>query len=132
MTFQETLDLHITAIQNRDLSRFLSTLSATGDLNIIFPNGIRLREYNEIVDFHRDWFDDPDWSLHADLLALQESAAMASALLLITYDDVDEEGEAYQLTYYLNLLFALRESQWLLVHDQNTLVKFADDDPLSD
>ena len=128
MTFQETLDRHLTALQTRDLETFVSTLSAAGDLNLIFPNGIRLRTYDEVVDFHKDWFSDPDWSLHAELLSLHESAEMAMVLLLVTYDDVDEDGEPYQLTYYLNLIFALRDGQWLLVHDQNTLIEFEDED----
>ncbi len=53
---------------------------------------------------------------------------MASALCLVTYKDVDEAGEPLQYQYFLNLIFAKQDSQWLLVHDQNTIIDLADEE----
>jgi hypothetical protein len=39
---------------------------------------------------------------------------------------VDEAGVAVQFQYFLNLIFAKQGNQWLLVHDQNTIIDAQD------
>lgn len=128
LTFQQALQRHLKAVQERDLDTFLTTIANNGSLAVILPNGDYLHEYQDIVELHREWFADPDWRLEVELVNQRESSAMASALCLVTYKDVDEAGEPLQYQYFLNLIFAKQGSQWLLVHDQNTIIDEVDAD----
>ncbi|MEZ4614869.1 MAG: hypothetical protein R2867_05030 [Caldilineaceae bacterium] len=72
---------------------------------------------------------DPEWQMTTELITKHEGSDMASALLLVNYEDVDEDGSPVQFQYFLNLLFAKRNDKWLLVHDQNTII---DIDPIDE
>ena len=128
MTFQQALQRHLTAVQERDLDTFIDTIASDGSLAMIMPNGNYLDEYQEIVELHQEWFADPEWRMSFELVNQRETPAMASALCLVTYEDVDEEGEPVQFQYFLNLIFAKQGNKWLLVHDQNTIIDMADAD----
>jgi len=126
MTFQQSLQRHITAVQERDLETFLDTIANDGSLTLIMPNGSLWQDYDDITELHQEWFSDSDWRMTTELITSQESAEMASALLLVNYEDVDEEDEPVQFQYYLHLLFAKRGDKWLVVHDQNTMIDSID------
>lgn len=122
MSFQQTLERHLQAVQDRDLDAFLSTVAQDGSLTMILPNGSLLDDYAEIVELHEEWFADPEWQLTTELVTEHETSAMGVALLLVTYQDVDEAGEPIQFQYFLSLTFAKRAEEWLLIHDQNTVL----------
>ncbi|MCB0184074.1 MAG: hypothetical protein KDE31_07415, partial [Caldilineaceae bacterium] len=68
------------------------------------------------------WFADQEWQMTTELVNTQVSSEMASALLLVNYADVDEDGHPVQFQYFLNLIFAKRNGKWLVIHDQNTII----------
>ena len=123
MTFLETLQNHLDAIQSRDLASFVETVTQGEAFSFLLPNGAYMSGRDEFIAFTRDWFADPDWQFSCELIRTVQRPELAMALLLVTYDDHDAAGVPYQLTYYLNLLFAQEGERWALVHDQNTLVK---------
>jgi len=123
MNFQEQLQVHLTAIQQRDLPAFLSTMTQGEAVSCILPNGKYFERRSAFVDFTRDWFADPDWQITFELLKTIETAEMSIALLSVHYADKDATGTPYQLNYYLSLGFVLEDGAWRLVFDQNTLCK---------
>jgi uncharacterized protein (TIGR02246 family) len=131
-TFQQALQRHMTAVEARDLDTFLDTIANDGSLTLILPNGSYLDDYEEIVELHREWFADEQWQMTSELVATHESAEMASALSLVTYTDVDEEGQPIEFQYFLNLLFAKQDNKWVVVHDQNTVTELMDEDEVDD
>lgn len=132
MTFQQALQRHLTAVQERDLKTFLDTIASDGSMAMILPNGNYLDEYQAIVELHEEWFADTEWRMTTEIVNQRETPAMASALCLVTYEDVDEDGESIQFQYFLNLIFAKQGNKWLLVHDQNTIIDMADADEDTD
>ena len=128
MSFQQALNRHLQAVQKHDIDTFLDTIADDGSLTMILPNGNLLDSYDEIVELHQEWFADSEWQLTTELVTQHESSEMASALLLVNYQDIDEEGEPIQFQYFLDLLFANRNGKWLLVHDQNTIIEVDPDE----
>jgi len=122
MSFQKALERHLQAIQEHDVQAFLATVAQDGNLTVILPNGNLLDNFDEIAELHQEWFADPEWQMTTELIKTHERKEMASALLLVTYEDVDEEGEPIQFQYFLNLIFAKYGDEWLVIHDQNTLI----------
>lgn len=119
MNFTETLSRHLDALSQRDLDIYMSTIHPD-TITLIMPNGHIIHGYEAFQQFHGDWFSDPDWSIQHKLLNTHETSDMATALLSIQYDDLDQGGKPYQMTYYLNLIFQRTHNQWLLIFDQNT------------
>lgn len=122
MSFQQALERHLQAVKEHDIDAFLDTIATDGSLTMILPNGNLLDSYDEIVELHQEWFADPEWQMTTELVNTHVSSEMASALLLVNYSDVDEDGHPVQFQYFLNLLFVSRNDKWLLIHDQNTII----------
>lgn len=122
MSFSATLQKHLTAVANRDLPTFTSTLATDGNLTLIMPNGTVMQGADAIIDFHRDWFSDPDWSLELEPINQWERENVGTAIYNVTYSDLDPDGNPYHLRYVLTLVFMKQSDEWLLVHDQNTML----------
>ena len=125
MDFQQTLEQHLKAIKSHNLSAFAETLANDGSLILIFPNGRLMKNYEAIVDFHEDWFDDPDWDIEFKTIETQEEDRLAWVLLQVSYNDLDEDDMPYHLNYYLHLIFRKFGQRWRLVFDQNTVMEEA-------
>jgi len=124
MTFEDTLNKHITAFKSRDLNSFTETLLNDGRLSIILLDGTRMTDFDKIIAFHKDWFEDEDWKIYLREEQRIETDTMCSVLFEVDYDDLDPDGIEYHLHYYLTLTF-IRDSKtdaWLLAFDQNTYI----------
>lgn len=122
MNFKETIDAYFAAVNGRNLEAYSALLKREGKNTLILPNGTIIEGAEKILDFHRSWFEDRDWSMESEVLHLWEIGDVAGGLFKVTYRDVKASGEPFVIHYYLNLLFQLVEGRWLLYHDQNTLI----------
>lgn len=120
MKFEETLEYHLSALTSRNLDAFLSTV-CKDNITLIMPNGMILKTYEQFKQFHKDWFMDMDWKMTYTVMNINITSEMASALLSVKYSDLDQDGNVYKMTYYLNLIFECFDGRWLLIVDQNTL-----------
>ncbi|SHJ20062.1 YybH family protein [Lutispora thermophila] len=120
MNFKEVLNLHLKAIENKDLETFITTISKE-DVTLIMPNGTLINGREEFIEFHKDWFSDKDWTLNYEILKIEEGEEASFALLKVNYKDIDFNGNEYSLNYYLTLLFKKIDGEWGLIYDQNTL-----------
>ncbi len=122
MSFEEALEIHLNAVKHKDLETFVKTLVSDGKLSIILPNGSTLSKLQEIIDFHKNWFADPDWSLDLKPVESWHTESTGAAIFNATYNDLDAKGKPYSLNYIVTLVFIKKDDQWLLVHDQNTML----------
>lgn len=126
MTFDETLNKHISAFKSRDLESYSATLLDDGRLSIILLDGTLMTDFDKIIAFHKEWFEDPDWKIYLREVQRLESTDMCNVLFEVDYDDLDPDGIEYHLHYYLNLSFVKTTKdgteQWLLAFDQNTYI----------
>jgi ketosteroid isomerase-like protein len=123
MTFRETLDKHVRAIQERNLPEFIDTL-AQEELVLITADGRLVRSVSEVVEMHRGWFASKTWTLGARLECVYETPDMGVAVLHLDYRDAPAGGPALHESSYLTLVFRRRpDGHWVLVQDQNTPVK---------
>ena len=121
MTFNETLDTHIRAIQRRDLPALIATLPDEGEeIVLIMADGRLVRSVAEFVEAHRGWFASPTWVLEATPVKTFEAPGLGVAVLQLDYRDVPEGGAPIHEQSYLTLVFELRGKRWVMVQDQNT------------
>lgn len=117
MGFQESLQRHLAAVRERDLDALTPTLHP--DVVVLLPNGTLVSGRDAVVDLHRAWFADPSWSLTFDTVSCTELEHLASVILNVHYT----EAGSSERDYFLGLAFARSGEQWLLVHDQNSVVR---------
>jgi ketosteroid isomerase-like protein len=120
--FDATLNVHLQAIQDRDLEGLMATVSEQPAPNLILPGGQLLQGKAAFRDLHVQWFADPDWRMDVSEVNRTASAEMASVLLRYTLRDRPEPGQGNPRSAFLLLVFQRIEGEWLLVHDQNTRI----------
>jgi ketosteroid isomerase-like protein len=118
--FDCTLKRHLDAIQARDFDAFEATLTRGPRLSFILPNGKYFDDATAYRDMLKGWFAEDGWTFNYQTVAVEQTADMGHALLLVSYDEADREGKPYHLDHYLSLLFKREGDGWFLVHDQNT------------
>lgn len=122
MNFKDTLQIHLDALQKKDLASFSATISSDS-ITLIMPNGTLINNRKDFIELHEEWFSDEDWRLNYEVINIEETSEIAYALLSVVYDDCDREGNPVSMNYYLNLIFKKYKEDWLLVFDQNTIFK---------
>ena len=119
--FEEVLTLHLQSIKDRSISKFSEFLHPSEKSMVILPNGSMIEGYENIIDFHKSWFEDTDWRMDTTIVDIFATNNMGYALLDVTYQDLNEEGQPYEMKYFLSLLFKKTNDKWILLRDQNTL-----------
>jgi ketosteroid isomerase-like protein len=119
--FDAALQKHFAAISNRDIEAFKSHLTKDETLYTIVQNGHAFTTRSETIAIHEQWFQDQDWIWEASVVHKVVGEDIAMALIKYQYRaKADDNPVATWLTY----IFQLQDSQWRIVHDQNTSLDF--------
>ena len=122
MTFRETLDKHLQAIQDRDLTALAATLP-DDEICVVMSDGKVVRSVKEFVDAHRGWFAMKNWRLGIDPLCTYETAGMGVAVMRLDYREEPPGRDPVRQASVLTLIFQKKKGRWVMVLDQNTPVK---------
>ena len=122
MTFQQTLDKHLRAIQERNLAALAETLPPD-ELVLIMADGRLVREAAEFLELHRGWFESKTWSLQTELVSRLETSELAVVVLRLAYRDTPSGSQPIRQDSLLTLVFQRRPQGWVMVHDQNTPIQ---------
>ena len=119
--FDTALEEHFSAISNRDLKAFASHLTKKKTLYTIVQNGHAFTTPEEIIEIHRQWFNDPSWLREGTVVHKVVGEDMAMAVVKYQYRSKPED---VPVVSWLTYVFQLEEGQWRIVHDQNTALDF--------
>ncbi|MFO0888468.1 MAG: nuclear transport factor 2 family protein [Isosphaeraceae bacterium] len=124
MTFLETLDQHLRSIRERNLDGLIATLpDRDDDLLLIMSNGKLVRSVRTFIELHRDWFASPTWTLSAEQVSATETPDLGIAVLRLAYHDEPPGAAPVDESSLLTLVFARRDSRWVMIQDQNTPIR---------
>ena len=122
MTFRETLDKHLQAIQNRDLTALAETLPAD-EVCVVMSDGKVVKSVKEFVDAHRGWFAMTNWQLGISPVCTYETAEMGVAVMQLDYREDPPGRDPVRQASMLTLVFQQKKGRWVMVLDQNTPVR---------
>ena len=119
-SFEETLKVHLQAVEDRDFDTLLSTLPEEGgETVLILPRGSIDKSRDNFVSGHKDWFADKSWKQKFEIINTITTAEMAVATVKYVYT----EGTGEVWNALLGLVFQKIDDRWVLVHDQNTRIQ---------
>ncbi|MBB5075666.1 YybH family protein [Nonomuraea sp. NPDC059023] len=110
---QKTIEAHLAAIAGRDLEAYAETLH--DDVIVVLPNGKTLEGREAVLEFHREWFSELDWTQKMCRIWEKET----EGTLVSVYEADYHEGD-YHARNLVSLVFTRVGDAWLLLHDQNT------------
>lgn len=121
-SFRSTLDIHLEAIQNRDLEKLRPTVA--DDVTMISPDGDKVDSKKVFMNFHETWFQQADWEWEGTIVKSEYTDAMGYGLIQYTFTQKDSIGNIiFEDLEYLVLVFRNSDAGWQLVHNQNTRIQ---------
>jgi hypothetical protein len=121
-TFANIVDTHLNAIGSRNLNELIPTIG--DNVVMIGPEGDNLQSKINYIDFHKGWFNQPDWDWKYQILQKESSDSLGYVLVQYTFTQRDSlDSIRFTDEAYLILIFKNSIEGWQLVHDQNTRLK---------
>ena len=115
--FITTLEKHLRAVSEQDLTTLESTLSPAGDMLLILPQTPLSTKVSEFMDFHRAWFQDTTWTFETRIISTDIQPKMGIAVVEALYREPDRNGEPYFNRMHVSYALRKMEEQWYVVKD---------------
>jgi ketosteroid isomerase-like protein len=114
---------HVRAVQARDMRELEATITTAPQLTLILPGGVRTETRQAYLDFHREFFASPTWTIGFDVLEMLETPELGLVATRSHYADTDRDsGQAVRTSSWVTFVFRKEEGEWRLVFDQNTRI----------
>jgi len=117
---KKVIEAHLAAVTSRDLETYLSTVHP--EVTVIITSGATLRGKDEVAEFHRSWFADPAWVYQPKLIRTAAASGVVTATVEVTYRS---EPDTEPTIFLMGLIFVQAGGEWLLFHDQCTILRTA-------
>lgn len=125
--FTATLQKHLDAVSNKNLSNLESTLSPDGNMQLILPNREITNTVTEFVDMHRDWFQDTSWTFSTKILNTEVGTSIGNATTEIVYREPNRNGKPYFNRMAVSYTLKKTNNRWYVIKDHAcSLEKSAD------
>jgi len=121
--FRSALERHLQAIVDKDIKAFSEFLHPKHESVLILPKGVMVKGYDDILQWHTDWFNDPDWHMEINIMDAFCVEDMGYSLMSITYNDLDKDKVHYMMLYLLSIVLVKIDGKWILARNQNTMFK---------
>ena len=90
-----TVQKHLNAISNHDLTTLESTLHPNGKMQLILPGNEIINGVNSFVKYHKEWFKDSTWTFETKILNVEAGNKFGVAITEIVYREPDRNGNPY-------------------------------------
>ena len=118
-SFDEVVEQQLTALDNRDLEVYMSTIPSRDEQLVILPDGSTWETREGIEKGHAEWFKDKSWVFTRQQLSKHVSEHWGIVVYKVSVDRPESPGSPF----ILSMMFAPEgDGCWYLQHDQNTLL----------
>ena len=125
--FIATMTKHLNAVTDRDSKTLKSTLSPNGDMILILPKTEIIRTVDGFMDYHKDWFELPDWTFETKIVSTNIKADLGMAIVEIIYREPMRDGKPYFNRMTISYVLEKIEGNWYVIKDHASSVEKSTD-----
>ena len=118
---------HLDAVTNRDLETLKSTLSPQGNMQLILPGTEIIEGVGGFIDYHKEWFEAPDWTFETKILNTKVGEVMGMAIVEIVYREPERDGAPYFNRMIVSYDLQKTDNQWYVIKDHASSVEKSTD-----
>jgi hypothetical protein len=118
---------HLDAVSNRDLESLKSSLSPSGELQLIIPTAEIFKGTDAFVKYHRNWFALHDWTFETKILNTKVGKTLGMAIVEIVYREPIRDGKSYFNRMNVSYVLEKIEDQWYVIKDHASSVQKSTD-----
>jgi hypothetical protein len=123
LLFTKTLQTLLTAIENRNLDSLKSTLSPTGEMQLILP-GLKIKNtVDEFVTLHQEWFKDTTWTIETKIVNIKVGDKIGMAITEAMYREPDRNGKPYFNHMMVSYDLEKIDNRWYVIKDHASSIE---------
>jgi len=125
--FITILTKHLKAVTNRDLESLLSTMSPTGEMQLIVPQTEVLTSVDAFMNYHKEWFAAPNWTFETKILNTKVFDDFGMAIVEIIYREPQRNGVPYFNRMIVSYDLEKIDNNWYIIKDHASSVQKSTD-----
>ncbi|WP_109851011.1 nuclear transport factor 2 family protein [Aquimarina sp. AU58] len=123
LLFTKTLQTHLTAIEHRNLDSLKSTLSPTGEMQLILP-GLKIKNTaDEFVALHQEWFKDTTWTMETKIVNVKVGDKIGMAVTEAMYREPNRNGSPYFNHMMVSYDLEKIDDKWYVIKDHASSIE---------
>ncbi|MGB5554201.1 MAG: nuclear transport factor 2 family protein [Flavobacteriaceae bacterium] len=125
--FVSTMQKHLDAVSNRDLSILESTMSPDGKMQLILPETEIIDGVSGFMEYHKEWFKDSSWTFETKILNTNLGDDFGMAITEIIYREPERNGEPYFNRMIVSYDLEKIDGRWYIIKDHASSVEKSTD-----
>ncbi|MTB51715.1 nuclear transport factor 2 family protein [Lewinella sp. W8] len=125
--FVATLEKHLKAVSERDLTSLRATMSPEGKMQLILPGTEIIETVDGFLDYHREWFQDTTWTFETKILNTEIGEQVGIGITEIVYREPERNGEPYFNRMIVSYALERINGNWYIIKDHASSVEKSTD-----
>ena len=121
--FVATIQKHLDAVSNKDLTTLKSTLSPEGKMQLILPNSEIINSTINFIEYHKEWFQDTSWTFETKIINTEIGDKIGIAVTEIIYREPDRNGKPYFNRLIVSYGLEKIDDKWYIISDHASSIE---------
>ena len=122
------LEKLLMSIESKNIDLLKSTMSSSGEMELIIPNTEITYTVGEFLNFHKEWFRDSTWTISTKILNIEPGKYIGTATTEAIYKEPNRNGKPY--FNHMIVSYVLRKennNNWYVIKDHASSLKKSTD-----
>ncbi len=115
------------AVTNRDLVSLKETMAPNGQMQLILPKTEIIDGVEGFMEYHKEWFKDPDWTFETKILNIEIGQDVGMAITEIVYRVPNRKPEAYFNRMIVSYDLMKIDGNWYIIKDHASSIEKSTD-----
>lgn len=127
--FTATMQKHLDAVSNKNLSNLKSTMSPEGKMQLILPGSEIINGVDGFMNYHKEWFQDTtsNWTFETKILQTEVGKNIGIAITEIVYKEPERNGVPYFNRMIVSYALEKIGEQWYIIKDHASSIEKSTD-----
>ena len=127
--FKTALQKHLNAVSNKDSIALKSTMSPTGEMQLILPSSEIIYTVDEFMNYHKTWFKDTTtvWTFETKIMNTEVSDNLGIATTQIVYREKERNGKPYFNRMIVTYALKKIDGNWYIIKDHASSIEKSTD-----
>lgn len=121
------MEKHLNSVSDRDLETLRSTMSPSGNMQLILPGTEIIHSVNAFMEYHEEWFQDTSWSFETKILNTTVGEKVGMAITEVIYREPERDGKPYFNRMIVSYDLVKENGNWYVIKDHASSIEKSTD-----
>ncbi|MEZ5044963.1 MAG: nuclear transport factor 2 family protein [Saprospiraceae bacterium] len=121
--FREALQVHLNAVNEKDLTTLDGTMSEAQGMYLILPQTEPTTTKKAFMDMHEEWFEDTSWTFETKILDTEIAENLGIAIVDVMYKEPERNGKPYFNHMIVSYALKKIEGKWYIIKDHASSIE---------